>query len=142
MKRRKDKVHRRKKPATTLRAVAEHVRLTPSTVSHVLNDSPAARSVPQHTKNRILAAARELNYHPNFFARSLKVRRSYTIGLIAEEIGDDYGSLVIRGIERYLRAHNFFFLTVAHRTIRNCSRLIRICFGSAGPKVLLRWILP
>ena len=94
MKQRKKK-HADSKPTVTLRAVAERVKLTPSTVSHVLNDSPAARSVPEVTKKRILAAARELNYQPNFFARSLKVKRSYTIGVIAEEIGDAYGSLVI-----------------------------------------------
>jgi DNA-binding LacI/PurR family transcriptional regulator len=103
------------KPAPTLKAVAERVNLTPSTVSHVLNDSPAARSVPEQTKKRIFAAARELNYQPNFFARSLKNKRSHTIGVIAEEIGDAYGSLVISGIERHLRHENFFFLTVAHR---------------------------
>jgi DNA-binding LacI/PurR family transcriptional regulator len=45
----------------TLKAVAEHVGLTPSTVSTVLNNSAAARSVPEHTKKRVLAAARELN---------------------------------------------------------------------------------
>ena len=115
MKRKTGKSPRGEKPAVTLRAVADRVKLTASTVSHVLNDSPAARSVPQHTKNRILAAARALNYQPNFFARSLKNKRSHTIGVIAEEIGDAYGSLVIGGIERYLRKHNFFFLTVAHR---------------------------
>jgi DNA-binding LacI/PurR family transcriptional regulator len=115
MKRRKEKLHRNQKLAPTLRAVADRVKLTPSTVSHVLNDSPAARSVPQRTKNRIIAAARELNYQPNFFARSLKVNRSYTIGVIAVEIGDAYSSLVISGIERCLRKHNFFFLTVSHR---------------------------
>jgi DNA-binding LacI/PurR family transcriptional regulator len=115
MKRPTQKSPHAEKPPVTLRAVADRVKLTPSTVSHVLNDSPAARSVPQHTKNRILAAARELNYQPNFFARSLKVKRSYTIGVIAEEIGDAYSSMVIGGIERYLRKHNFFFLTVAHR---------------------------
>ncbi len=115
MKRRNDKPRHNAKAAPTLRAVAERVKLTPSTVSHVLNDSPAARSVPQHTKDRIFEAARELNYQPNFFARSLKVKRSYTIGVIAEEIGDAYGSLVISGIERYLRQQNFFFLTVSHR---------------------------
>ncbi len=37
------------------------------------------------------------------------------IGVVAEEIGDFYGSLVISGIERYLRQKNFFYLTVAHR---------------------------
>ncbi len=105
----------RNQPAVTLRSVAEHVGLTASTVSAVLNNSSAARSVPEHTKKRILAAARELNYRPNFFARSLRVQRTFTIGVIVEEIGDAYGSLVISGIERYLREKNFFFLTVAHR---------------------------
>lgn len=115
MKRATNKAHSGEKPAVTLKAVAEHVGLTASTVSAVLNNSPASRSFPQHTKNRILAAARELNYRPNFFARSLRVKRTHTIGVIAEEIGDAYGSLVVSGIERYLRQQNFFFLMVAHR---------------------------
>jgi LacI family transcriptional regulator len=56
-----------------------------------------------------------LNYRPNYFARSLRLQRTYTIGVIAEEIGDPYGAMVISGIEHYLRRHNYFFLTVIHR---------------------------
>lgn len=104
-----------RKPPVTLKSVAQRVGLTASTVSAVLNNSAASLSVPEQTKNRILAAARDLNYRPNFFARSLRVKRTYTIGVILEEIGDAYGSIVIAGIERYLREQNFFFLTVAHR---------------------------
>jgi DNA-binding LacI/PurR family transcriptional regulator len=103
------------RPAVTLKSVAELVGLTPGTVSAVLNSSAASHSVPKHTKKRILAAARALDYRPNFFARSLRVRRTYMIGVILEEIGDAYGSLVVSGIERYLREQNVFFLTVAHR---------------------------
>jgi DNA-binding LacI/PurR family transcriptional regulator len=99
----------------TLKTIAEHLGLTAGTVSAALNNSPAARSIPQHTKNRIIAAAQELNYRPNFFARTLRLKRTYTIGVIAEEIGDAYGAMVISGIEEYLRRHNFFFLTVIHR---------------------------
>ena len=99
----------------TLKSVAERAGVTASTVSAVLNDSAAARSVPDRTKKKILAAARALNYRPNFMARSLRVNRSYTIGLLLQEIGDAYGSVVVSGIERYLRQHNYFFLTVAHR---------------------------
>lgn len=99
----------------TLKSVAERAGVTASTVSAVLNDSAAARSVPDGTKKRILAAARELNYRPNFLARSLRVQRSYTIGLILQEIGDAYGSVIVSGMERYLRQQNYFFLTVAHR---------------------------
>src|SRR5437016_11444166 len=101
--------------AITLKRVADHVGLTPGTVSSVLNDAPSSRSIPQRTKNRILAAARELNYRPNFFAQSLRKKRTYTIGLIVEEIGDAYGSMIISGVEGYLRKHNYFFLTVIHR---------------------------
>lgn len=103
----------------TLKSVAEHVGLTPGTVSAVLNDSPSARSIPRETKNRIHAAAKELNYRPNFFARTLRNKRTYTIGVIAEEIGDSYGSMVISGIEAYLRKMDYFFLTVAARHDQN-----------------------
>jgi LacI family transcriptional regulator len=103
----------------TLKSVAEHVGLTPGTVSAVLNDSPSARSIPRETKNRIHAAAKELNYRPNFFARTLRNKRTYTIGVIAEEIGDSYGSMVISGIEAHLRKMDYFFLTVAHRHDQN-----------------------
>src|SRR6202008_4935263 len=94
----------------TLKAVAEHLGLTPGTVSAVLNNAPSARSIPPHTKNRIRAAAEELNYRPNFFARTLRNKRTYTIGVIAEEIGDSYGSAIISGVEQFLRKHDYFFL--------------------------------
>src|SRR6266404_4690183 len=99
----------------TLKTIAEQLNLTPGTVSAALNNSSAARSIPEHTKQRILTAARELNYRPNFFARSLRLQRTYTIGVIAEEIGDAYGSMIISGIEQHLRQNNFLFLTVIHR---------------------------
>src|ERR1700690_4015081 len=99
----------------TLRDVAEHVGLAPGTVSAVLNNAPSSRAIPQHTQKRIQAAALELNYRPNFLARSLRKKRTYTVGLIIEEIGDVYGAMVISGVEAYLRQHNYFFLTVIHR---------------------------
>lgn len=111
----KKKGARRKFPPVTLQMVAERVGLTKGTCSAVLNKSAASRSIPLHTQERILAAARELNYRPSFYARNLGVKRTNMIGVVAEEIGDPYGSLIISGIERYLRQKNYFFLTVAHR---------------------------
>src|SRR5213595_1732130 len=97
----------------TLKTIAEHLWLTPGTVSAALNNSPAARSIPEHTKNRIIEAAQALNYRPNFFARTLRLRRTYTIGVIAEEIGDAYGALVITPmvyvlLRRRVRAKNVY----------------------------------
>ena len=99
----------------TLKMLAERVGLTKGTCSAVLNKTAASQSVPPHTQERILAAARELNYRPSFYARNLGVKRTYMIGVVTQEIGDFYGSPIISGIERYLQQKNFFFLTVAHR---------------------------
>lgn len=98
----------------TLKELAQHLSLSPGTVSAVLNDIPSAR-ISQKTKERVLSAARELNYLPNYFARSLRNRRTHTIGVIAEELGDAYGSAVISGMEKFLRSRNYCFLTVIHR---------------------------
>src|SRR5215813_11808130 len=106
---------RKAKPVATLKAVAERVGLTAGTVSAVLNESEASKVIPQPTKDRILKAARELNYKPNFLARSLRSKRTYTIGVIAQEIGDSYGGPIIAGIESYLRDRGYFFLTGIHR---------------------------
>ncbi len=99
----------------TLKTIAQSLGLTPGTVSAVLNNSTASRSIPDATKQRILKTSREMGYSPNYFARSLRLRRAYTIGVIAEEIGDPYGGMIISGVEEYLRKHNYFFLAVSHR---------------------------
>jgi DNA-binding LacI/PurR family transcriptional regulator len=129
---------RGKRSATvTLKAVAQHVGLTPGTVSAVLNNSRAARSIPEHTQKRVLAAARELNYQPNYLARSLLVQRTYTVGVIAEEIGDIYGGMVISGIETHLRENGYFFLTVAHRHDPNLLRTYSQLLTSRGVEGLI-----
>ena len=106
---------RTKSRPVTLEMVAQRVGLAKGTCSAVLNKTAASRSVPAHTQERILAAARELNYRPSFHARNLGTKRTYMIGVVTQEIGDFYGSPIISGIERYLRERHYFFLTVAHR---------------------------
>ena len=56
----------------TLKTVADHLGLTPGTISAVLNNTSGAVRIPQTTKDRIVAAARELNYQPNALARALR----------------------------------------------------------------------
>jgi DNA-binding LacI/PurR family transcriptional regulator len=99
----------------TLKTVAEKVGLSPGTVSAVLNDSPSSVHIPQATRDRIVAAAAELKYRPNYFARTLRRKRTNTIGVIAHEIGDAYGALVISGIEHSARQKDYFFITGVHR---------------------------
>ena len=98
----------------TLKVLAQHVGLAAGTVSAVLNNTPASSSVPQRTRDRIWAAARELDYRPDFFARSLRGKRTFTIGVIAE-VGDVYSSILLKGIEEHLGKHGFFFLAASHQ---------------------------
>ena len=76
----------------SLKKLAAHLGLSPTTLSLVLNDSPLANTIPQETKDRILVAAREFNYRPNFIARSLRSARTFTLGVLAPEISSGYAS--------------------------------------------------
>jgi len=105
------KIDRHAAGVVTLKALAEYVSLTPGTVSNVLNNAPSSISIPKETRDRIHLAARELGYRPNFLARSLRRKRTYTMGVIAHEIGDGYGSSVVAGIENCAREKEYFFIT-------------------------------
>ena len=99
----------------SLKSLAAHLQLSPATVSLVINRSPAAKSIPQRTQDRIRAVALELNYRPNFVARSLRAQRSFTIGVVVPEISEGYAALVMSGIEDHLLQEGYFYFVVSHR---------------------------
>jgi DNA-binding LacI/PurR family transcriptional regulator len=98
------------KGAVTLRAVAEKVDLAPCSVSAVLNNSPASLAIPPRTRNRILRAARQLNYRPNFSARSLRTKRTHTVALIASDFGNPAVGKLLMGVELFLREKGYSLL--------------------------------
>ena len=102
-------------PSVSLKFLAEHLGLSPATVSLVINRSPAAKSIPHRTQERIRAAARELNYRPNFMARSLRAQRSFTVGVVVPEISEGYAALVLSGVEDHLLEEGYFYFVVSHR---------------------------
>src|ERR1700704_7025854 len=101
--------------SVSFKFLAEHLGLSPATVSLVINRSPAAKSIPHRTQERIRTAARELNYRPNFMARSLRSQRSFTIGVVVPEISEGYAALVLSGIEDHLLEEGYFYFVVSHR---------------------------
>ena len=101
--------------SVSLKSLAEHLGLSPATVSLVINRSPAAKSIPHRTQERVRQAARELNYRPNFMARSLRAQRSFTIGVVVPEISEGYAALVLSGIEDHLLEEGYFYFVVSHR---------------------------
>ena len=99
----------------SLKKLAEHLGLSPATVSLVTNRSTVADSIPQETKDRIFAAVRKFKYRPNFFARSLRTQRSFTIGVIVPEVSDGYSAAVMSGVEAYLLQEGYFYFVASHR---------------------------
>jgi DNA-binding LacI/PurR family transcriptional regulator len=103
------------RPKVTLKEVARHLGLSPAAVSLVLNRAPAGDAIPDETKERIFAAARELAYRPNYFARSLRSRRSFSVGVLVPEISEPYAAEVMSGIESHLLAEGYHYLVTSHR---------------------------
>jgi DNA-binding LacI/PurR family transcriptional regulator len=94
----------KKESRVTLKMVAYHIGLTPGTISAVLNDTYAARRIPQGTKDRIMAAVREFNYQPNPLARALRTGHSIIPAEARENTNATHGALVIVGENQILRA--------------------------------------
>jgi DNA-binding LacI/PurR family transcriptional regulator len=99
----------------SLKQLAAHLHLSPSTLSLVLNGSPVADTIPQETKDRIFAAAKDFNYRPNYLARSLRIQRSHTIGVLVPEVSGGYTAEVMNGIEEYLLKKGYFYIVACHR---------------------------
>ncbi len=83
--------------SVTIEDIARHLGIAVSTVSKALNDYS---DVSQETKERVLAATRELDYHPSAAARNLRRRRTDKIGFsfsFPVSLMSDYISRLITG---------------------------------------------
>ncbi|GAD79239.1 LacI family DNA-binding transcriptional regulator [Vibrio ezurae] len=85
--------------------VAQHAGVSKSTVSQYLNGRFGHMSA--QTKIKIESAVKELNYVPNPIARSLKVEKTKTIGVVLRDITGFNTSRVMRGIDDYCKKHNY-----------------------------------
>lgn len=99
----------------TIRDVAKESGFSSTTVSIVLNNAPLARYIPPKTKKKIEGAAKRLGYRPNQFARSLRSKRSHTVGVMVFDMTDPFCTLILRGIENTLYQASYLpILTDVH----------------------------
>ncbi|MBT5760386.1 MAG: LacI family DNA-binding transcriptional regulator [Candidatus Marinimicrobia bacterium] len=80
----------------TLKDLAQKLGLSTSTVSRALQNNPA---ISDDTRLRVNKFAKKIGYYPDALAKSLKNKKSYTIGVIVPEISHFFFSSVIDGIE-------------------------------------------
>jgi DNA-binding LacI/PurR family transcriptional regulator len=109
------KVPSESKPGhVNLKMLAEYLQLSQTTISLVLNNSPAAKSIPLETRQRVLDAAEKLNYRPNYFARSLRQSRSMSVGVLAPDLSEGYFTRVMSGVVEELTQARYFYFTACH----------------------------
>ncbi|MDQ0508671.1 LacI family transcriptional regulator [Peptoniphilus ivorii] len=93
--------------ASTIKDVAKMADVSISTVSRVINDS---KPVSPEARRRVLHAIDVLDYKPNEVARSLVTKKSNLIGVIVSDVGNQYVSQVLRGVEEIGRMYNYDIL--------------------------------
>jgi DNA-binding LacI/PurR family transcriptional regulator len=132
-----------KSSTVTIRDVAKESGFSSTTVSIVLNNAPLARYIPATTKKRIERAAKKLGYRPNLFARSLRSKRSHTVGVMVFDITDPYCTPFLRGIENSLYQSNFLpILTDAHNERSRFERYLEMLLDRRveGLILLANWL--
>jgi LacI family transcriptional regulator len=127
----------------TIRDVAKQSGFSSTTVSIVLNNAPLSRYIPAKTKQRIERAAQKLGYRPNQFARSLRSKRSHTVGVMVFDMTDPYCTLVLRGIENALYQASYLpILTDVHNERIRFERYLEMLLDRRieGLIVLANWL--
>ncbi|MFE0102072.1 LacI family DNA-binding transcriptional regulator [Streptomyces sp. NPDC059009] len=92
----------------TRQDVARLAGTSPSVVSYVLNNGP--RSVAPATRERVLAAVRELDYRPNAVARSLRMSHTMTLGLVVPDAANPFFAELARALEDHAWAAGYTLL--------------------------------
>lgn len=93
----------------TLADVAREAGVHPGTASRALKSDSNGR-VAATTVRRVLAAADKLGYQPNTFARGLRTRRSFNVGLLIPDLTNPLFPPIVRGVEEVLRPRGLIAL--------------------------------
>lgn len=102
------------KPHVSLKILGEYLGLSPATISLVINNAPGAKSISEPTRLRVLAAAKQFDYRPSFFARALQGQRTFSVGVLLPQLNDDYSGSIMEGVEEVLLEEGYFYLTASH----------------------------
>lgn len=87
-----------------LKDIAIKLNLSESTISRALADHPR---ISKKTKELVLDAASEMNYHPNLIAKSLVLKKTKTIGLIIGDITNPFYPEIVKSVEEIANKNDF-----------------------------------
>lgn len=108
------KVSKESRKPISQKALAAYLKLSPSTISLVMNDSPRAKLIPEATRQRIFDAAAKFDYRPDFYARYLYSKRSYTVAVILPTVREQFAAAILAGIDRKLTNARYLYFIANH----------------------------
>jgi LacI family transcriptional regulator len=88
----------------TIRDIARLAGVSVATVSGVLNNRPTVKPA---LVARVKTAMDALDYHPDQVARSLRLRRTCTVGMVVADVTNPFFTDVIRGVEREAQSNGY-----------------------------------
>lgn len=98
----------------TLQDVAKASGFSKSAVSAALSGNRSTISLTEETRNKILQAAKKLNYRPNILAKSMSEQRSFLIGLLLSDVNTALATELIRGIQDQAVGHGYAPVVFSH----------------------------
>ncbi len=124
----------------TIKDVAKLAGVSHTTVSLALRDSP---SITDKTKEKVKAAAKQLNYHPNYLAQSLVSGKTNVIGVVSNFFSSTFEMEILKGIEQSIVTLNTEYKINLFATLeKNDQVLMDICLGRHADGVILFSISP
>jgi LacI family transcriptional regulator len=94
----------------TLEHIANITGVSVGMVSRVLNSKPSGLPIAEQTRKSILSTARQLHYAPNFLARSLRLKKTNTLGVLTFSMASPYSSTLIQAINKAAMNHGFHII--------------------------------
>ncbi len=124
----------------TIKDVALMAGVSHTTVSLALRDSS---SITEETKQKVLKAAKQLNYHPNYLARSLVKGKTNVIGIVANFFSSNFEMEILKGIEQSIKASESEYMVNLFSTLEKNDKVLKdICLGRHADGVILLSISP
>jgi DNA-binding LacI/PurR family transcriptional regulator len=124
-----------KKRRPTIVDIANRAGVAPMTVSRVINESGY---VSRESREKVEQAIKELNYHPNGLARSLKRQRTQVVGILLPDIANPFSAELVRGIQEALLPRGYSsFISASERSVQREQEALRALFDHRADGIIV-----
>ncbi len=126
--------------SVTIHDVAKHAGVSHTTVSWAIHDNPA---ISNATKEKVLKAVQELDYHPNYQARSLVRGKTNTIAVVASFFSSPFEMELLKGIEKSVIQQGIQYSITLFSTMQQNDKILKdIFYGKRADAVIMLSIKP